>query len=219
MIFFSAILVLASAVTGAAVNAPFESMSLRRSLPDGYVLSNVTWKIPIAPNGENQTFNGTVQEVFAQLNNARIRLGLSPLDDPLGISNSTGTTALFSTELLLRRNHLQKRSYDHTICGVGLQNGADVQRIFEGSTYLTNLKGSCGMNGPRVCGRISCSWNSAIYWCNDNEGYTEYDCSSFAPYAQIANGLCMFTYHNDLLTLGQAFTTENFNVIVGSDSC
>lgn len=40
--------------------------------------------------------------------------------------------------------------------------------IAQGSGYLRRLGGRPGNGaGPGNCGRVSCSYGSAIYWCND----------------------------------------------------
>ncbi|KAI0153103.1 hypothetical protein GGR57DRAFT_156232 [Xylariaceae sp. FL1272] len=179
--------------------------AIRRGLPDGYSLADVTWTVPIVEGGADHTFNGTVQEVFAQINHARAQQGLDPLDDPT--VNSTERVDI-------------KRSYDKTLCNVGLTASADEWRIYQGIEYLQGVKGRCGMTGPRVCGRISCSWDAAIFWCNDNNGYSEYDCSKFADYAQKVNDNCWFLpKQGQRQAWGQAFDTEKFNVMCGYDKC
>jgi hypothetical protein len=45
---------------------------------------------------------------------------------------------------------------------------ADLGRIEEGWNHLNGVKGKpVNGPGPGTCGRVSCSYNSAIYWCND----------------------------------------------------
>ena len=45
---------------------------------------------------------------------------------------------------------------------------ANADRIYQGVMYLAHVGGvpEAGA-GPNLCGRVSCSWDSAIYWCND----------------------------------------------------
>jgi len=41
-------------------------------------------------------------------------------------------------------------------------------RIYQGTLYLDGLKDTPTMApGPRECARVSCSWDSAIWWCSD----------------------------------------------------
>jgi len=45
---------------------------------------------------------------------------------------------------------------------------ASLQRIKEGIDYLRGVPGKPVLGpGPGTCKRVSCSYNSAIYWCND----------------------------------------------------
>ncbi|KAL2854258.1 hypothetical protein BJY01DRAFT_232004 [Aspergillus pseudoustus] len=54
---------------------------------------------------------------------------------------------------------------------------AITRRIREGITYLRSVSGRpTNGPGPGNCGRVSCPYNSAIWWCNDGRlpwGQTE----------------------------------------------
>jgi hypothetical protein len=59
---------------------------------------------------------------------------------------------------------LNKR--DHTVCHNF--ESANYIRIKEGVNYLRGVPGRPWLAaGPGKCARVSCSWNSAIWWCND----------------------------------------------------
>ncbi|KAI1318293.1 hypothetical protein F5Y16DRAFT_419067 [Xylariaceae sp. FL0255] len=211
----AASLLLASWAVGAALNPLPEGMSIRRQLPANYTLSTIKWTLPITEGGANYTFYGTVQEVFAQINDERVSQGLEPMPEP-AVNNSLGISS--------RTNNgdtLNGRYYTSTICNVGLPGPANTYRIEQGASYLMGLKGTCENGpGPGNCGRISCSYNSAIYWCNDNPYSSSYDCSSFGNYADDAINSCTVdSQDGDHVTWGQAFDTLNFNVMVGKDSC
>jgi hypothetical protein len=45
-------------------------------------------------------------------------------------------------------------------------NFAEASAIDDGIKYLKGLKATLSIAG-HTCNRISCSWNSAIHWCND----------------------------------------------------
>lgn len=50
----------------------------------------------------------------------------------------------------------------------GRWRGADSAQIQKGIDYLRKVPGKpTNGPGPGNCGRVSCSWNSAITWCND----------------------------------------------------
>ncbi|KAI1332852.1 hypothetical protein F5Y16DRAFT_407446 [Xylariaceae sp. FL0255] len=210
---------LASLVASAAIDGLPEGTSIRRSLPSNYTISEIKWTIPITNGGPNHTLYGTVQDVFAQINVLRAKQDLNPYADPLNetlphinSANDDGDDAL-----------LERRTYSKTICNVGLSGPANYNRIEQGVTYLQKVKGRCGNGpGPGNCGRISCSYDAAIYWCNDNNYYVEYDCSSFAYYANWGAMYCSSDPgdpNSNTKTWGQVFDTENFNVLVGHDSC
>ncbi|KAI1327962.1 hypothetical protein F5Y16DRAFT_398833 [Xylariaceae sp. FL0255] len=205
-----------SLVTGAAIDALPPGISIRSSLPSNYTITPVTWIMPIETGGENHTFYGTVQEVFAQVNDARAQQGLPALPDPSANITEPTTRSISGTHSVL-----DARSYEKTICKVGLSGYATIYRINQGIAYLEGVTSQCGMGaGPGNCGRISCSYNAAIYWCNDNDHYVEYECSYFAQYAAVVTDACVYTRGGKTeWTWGQAFDTENFNVMVGYDSC
>lgn len=114
--------------------------------------------------------NGTVQEVYAQA------LQMNPdFEPPVSKRNAA---AAGSIQLIDRS--LNKRN---VICGNFAS--ADKRRILEGIAYLNNLPaGDRPTNGPgpRTCGRVSCSYNAAIWWCNDvSKRRTNRCCSTFLP--------------------------------------
>jgi hypothetical protein len=86
--------------------------------------------------------------------------------------------------------------------------------------YLRGVKGDCSNQaGPGNCGRISCSWNSGIWWCNDNLVTYTRPCSYFADYVDILNMQCRWDLNHgsgDKLYMisGQIFDSDNFNVII-----
>ncbi|KAI0160774.1 hypothetical protein GGR57DRAFT_519663 [Xylariaceae sp. FL1272] len=210
--FFFAILTIASLVAGAVMEMLPQGMTIHNSLPDNYTISEITWTMPIVEGGQHYTFHGTVQEVFAQVNELRIQQNLDPMPDPLAQSTTTSTP----------RDMISSRSFDKTICKVGLNDYAPYVRIEQGIAYLRKLKSKCTNGaGPGNCGRISCLWASAIYWCNDNDHPVTYDCSHFADYAQYVLDDCHYVFNGGktLYSWGQAFDTERFNVLVGRDNC
>ncbi|KAK8063184.1 hypothetical protein PG996_007836 [Apiospora saccharicola] len=84
-------------------------------------------------------------------------------------------------------------------------------RIIDGINYLRGLTGDCGVT-PGPCGRVSCSWDSAISWCWDNPtgGYTT-KCSALADYAQAVMDHCPYRPGE---VWGTAFSDAGFSVQV-----
>ncbi|KAI1326794.1 hypothetical protein F5Y16DRAFT_410729 [Xylariaceae sp. FL0255] len=201
---------------GAFAELP-KGTSIRRRHSSDLIRSAVTWTLPIIEGGPDFTFNGTVEEVFTKINLARLEKGYPALDDPSGLSFDTdnGLSTRTDDELLRSRN-LSK-----IICDAGLSGPGFAIRIEQGAKYLQGVKGMCGLGpGPGNCGRISCSYGSAIYWCNDNNHFVQYNCSAFAAYANNIVDQCSYVDQmNNLYCWGQAFDDQNFNVMVGMDSC
>ncbi|KAI1269215.1 hypothetical protein F5Y18DRAFT_178961 [Xylariaceae sp. FL1019] len=205
-----AIVSMASALAQAAVMAKLPGgTSIRDSLPSNYTIGDITWTLPIVEGGEDYTFTGTVQEVFAKVNIERKKKGIAPLDDP---NANNGTVAARS---------LEERDWTQTICNVGLPGPASVDRINQGISYLNKLKGKCTNGpGPGNCGRISCSYNAAIFWCNDQPNDATYDCNIFGAYADDTVTFCSYTDAGaNYVTWGQSFDSQHFNVLVGDDAC
>ncbi|KAJ6540852.1 hypothetical protein DFH09DRAFT_1175448 [Mycena vulgaris] len=73
-----------------------------------------------------------------------------------------------------------------------------------------------GLDGHQ-CSRISCSYNAAIYFCNDNNGHISPQSFYLASYAADILPACSAYY--DYSATGQEFDTDNYNIIVRSDNC
>ncbi|KAL4924950.1 uncharacterized protein BDV17DRAFT_273107 [Aspergillus undulatus] len=60
----------------------------------------------------------------------------------------------------------------HTVkCGNG-RGGGDAKAIREGIAYLRSKGDMTRTLGPGQCERPSCSWNSGIFWCNDDKKHS-----------------------------------------------
>jgi len=94
---------------------------------------------------------GTIEEIYSQLTkiNPSFDADFATVEDSNNIQGS----------------NLEKRS--GTFCGAW--DDADLAAILEGIRYLRKVNGQpTGSPGPGACGRVSCSYKSAIWWCNDN---------------------------------------------------
>lgn len=116
-------------------------------------------------------------------------------------------------------------------------------RIKQGIQYLGTVSGTPTEGpGPGNCGRVSCSYGGAIYWCNDvstaifthqhSDVSNETDCLLFyqnldtkilSSYLNIADGAqlvvdyCENTYVGGVN--GQQFYEDGWNVIVRYENC
>ncbi|KAH7305101.1 hypothetical protein BKA65DRAFT_486151 [Rhexocercosporidium sp. MPI-PUGE-AT-0058] len=91
--------------------------------------------------------------------------------------------------------------------------------IGQGIKYLRDLHLTCWLN-PHSCGRVSRSYNAAIYTCNNNGIKLGPDCSVIANYAQALRNKCSFIDgFYDSTCEGQAWDINNWNVNVYKDKC
>ncbi|RHZ53257.1 uncharacterized protein CDV56_105933 [Aspergillus thermomutatus] len=132
----------------------------------------------------------------------------------------------------LSARDIEERNKSGVICNIPGDKGGrcSTVTIMQGIDYLKGLTGVCGVAaGPRVCARISCSYNAAIWLCNDNAWYIQPSCSYLGTYAEDIVSTCAHvdfnsgtkgwgTQWSDTVN-GQEFDTDNYNVIVGVDSC
>ncbi|KAK4647848.1 uncharacterized protein QC761_104990 [Podospora bellae-mahoneyi] len=83
--------------------------------------------------------------------------------------------------------------------------------------------------GPGNCGRVSCSYDSAIWWCNDNDFSKTVRWINISAGAEYMNGAfgsfwgnkgkCVDSDDGAWQSAGQAFYPGNFNVILNADKC
>jgi hypothetical protein len=129
-------------------------VSAESDVPEGYGVETIEWDVQVTPNGKFVTLNGTLEEVHAEL------LELNPRWDEDFLTDET------EDEI----NPLAKRTDFYgskTVCQK-FGSSARFTPIQNGIKYLRGVKGNPRAGpGPANCGRVSCSYNSAIWWCND----------------------------------------------------
>ncbi|KAI0903534.1 hypothetical protein F4823DRAFT_629321 [Ustulina deusta] len=156
---FLLLLMTAWAATIPQRNTSTNEPDFQTGLFDNYSLSEIKWS-GFEDFDKDQVFTGTIQDVVDQMRQIK---GSHP--------NSAQLT----------RTTPQKQNIK---CGGALANPF---RINEGVSYLHKLPDTAMCtNSPRSCGRISCSWRSGIYWCNDKDVFSDaYKCSMFGDYASL----------------------------------
>ncbi|KAL4885944.1 hypothetical protein BJY04DRAFT_179578 [Aspergillus karnatakaensis] len=94
------------------------------------------------------------------------------------------------------------------------------EAINNGIDYLRGVPGQpVAGPGPGACARVSCSYNSAIWWCNDDPaGKTLASFGSIADGARHISLNCNTGGFNGVLS-GQVFHHTGWNVIVRKDVC
>ncbi|KAL2826231.1 hypothetical protein BDW59DRAFT_171895 [Aspergillus cavernicola] len=177
--------------------------------PEGYGLHIPEWDVEITPGGERVTLNGTVEEVREEL----LRLNPRWNDDFLeGLPDESEHSTL------VKRTDFYGAKY---VCG--RWSGARHNPIVDGIKYLRGISGRPGAGpGPGNCGRVSCSYDSAIWWCNDSPKSKQ-----LRSYGSIADGAQYVVQHCTITpsgssfssVTGQAFHKTDWNVIVRGANC
>lgn len=105
------------------------------------------------PGGPKKSITGTVQDVVAELD----------------ITNPN-----WKDDFNLTQSNIEARDLSFPFTGIicdarlGEWQRAQWYYIDDGIYYLNGVPGTPTLGpGPGNCGRVSCSYNSAIYWCND----------------------------------------------------
>ncbi|KAI0179612.1 hypothetical protein GGR52DRAFT_206298 [Hypoxylon sp. FL1284] len=170
-------------------------------IPSGYTLGNLTWVGNIIAGGPEVSFTGpSLQDIEAQIRQA----------NPSFAWPDHNTTDL---------SVLPQKQIDHLTCDLADFYWAVKFRIADGIEYLKGKSGQCHIGpGPRFCSRISCSFSSAIFWCNDNDSDLWIDCGLWAQYAQNVVDACTIDDASQHVK-GQQFDTDNWNIIVGFTMC
>ncbi|KAJ0268716.1 hypothetical protein COL940_013136 [Colletotrichum noveboracense] len=127
-----------------------EASVLEAPIP-GYEVYVPEWEVQVTPGGPTIILNGTVEEVVDKLHE------INP--DYEGFLNST----------MEQSAGLQKRTdFSGTQVFCGNFGAAERDRFFAGIGYLRGVGGRPSNGaGPGNCGRVSCSWRAAVWWCND----------------------------------------------------
>lgn len=116
-----------------------------------------TWELEIAPN-RVETFEGTIEEAVAQaiaLEPSFEKTFFEAADEAVAAADATESKRSLSPRAALCYN----RS-DWQQCSASA--------IEAGVRYLRGVSGKPRLGaGPGACSRVSCSYNSAIFICND----------------------------------------------------
>ncbi|KAK0672294.1 hypothetical protein QBC41DRAFT_299781 [Cercophora samala] len=91
--------------------------------------------------------------------------------------------------------------------------------IRAGIQYLRKVPGTAKNGaGPDNCGRVSCSWNSAIIWCNQDDVEKEVEWNQIADGARDISYKCLFDVHVNVVR-GHVDYDDKWGVIVRKDTC
>ncbi|KAF4830097.1 hypothetical protein CGCTS75_v006154 [Colletotrichum tropicale] len=172
----------------------------------GYSVYVPEWEVQAFPGGETQIIGGTAEQVLDELRK------INPnYDEDFGIGNVTESGL---TDIVGPKADFEGAA---TVCdGWELANTA---RIREGISHLDGVDGKPHRGaGPASCGRVSCSYNSAIWWCNDDTKAKELN-----SFREISDGALYVIKKcrvgESTRVAGQAFHKDNWNVIIRWARC
>ncbi|KAF6814984.1 hypothetical protein CMUS01_12544 [Colletotrichum musicola] len=175
------------------------------------------WEVETAPGGPVVTVSGTVQQAIAELEK------INP-----NFKTDFNITDVAEADVPVPEvaGSLQKRTDfkgSKVICN-NFGRAASYTAYLDGINYLRGVSGKpYAPAGPGACGRVSCSDNTAIWWCNDDRAP-----KTLASFGSIADGAAYLssfctglpeTWNGKYTIGGQVFHSTNWNVIVRRNSC
>ncbi|CZT41084.1 uncharacterized protein RSE6_00769 [Rhynchosporium secalis] len=170
--------ILLLALTNTMLKVSANPLAARDYLPEGYKMGKMGFHGDVA--GHEITYKGTIEEVlaYAEAKYPGVTNALVARDDvPL-----VDTSELTSSNITARSG--DRACGEKKDCPLCLKWGwAFVQRIQQGISFLNKVTATCNTDG-KTCVRISCSWHSAIYLCNDMEEHIELPCNWISTFAQ-----------------------------------
>ncbi|KAK4662419.1 hypothetical protein QC763_611385 [Podospora pseudopauciseta] len=176
------------------------------SLPDTYTVVDVQWDLLTDLNNPNSaavSVFGTIQEAVAQME-AQFP-GWNATFQAQQPSYSTVSDGTVSAAALYDR--------DYYLCGGPVKDGIACLR------KVTTAAPKNGP-GPNNCARVSCGYNAAIYWCNDNDKEKELESwGSIADGVEYIYGECTVGADINRLVAWQIFYKNKWNVILTKEWC
>ncbi|KAM7215774.1 hypothetical protein V8F06_008884 [Rhypophila decipiens] len=164
-------------------------LALEAPIP-GYTVQEITWQVEPFNNGTSVEISGTIQDVIAELD----KINPNYLEQQFKADENDARLTITQK----RDNRIIYNPRPHE------WYPADPYEIKGGITYLHTIHGRPGSSArPGTCGRVSCSWNSAIWWCNDNDKPMSLD--SFGVIADCASEIVDICRQPRADTVGQNF--------------
>lgn len=152
------------AVTETLHDNMFQVLPLEPPIP-GYGIVELSWEVTPAPGQFPVILNGTIEQVHSQL------LEINP-DYQTETPEKRSFTQIREDLVAAPTAASASTSIAHSTqiwkLNCGGYDAANTSQIQEGVNYLNGIAGQPRNGpGPNNCGRVSCSYNSAIWWCND----------------------------------------------------
>ncbi|KAH6617586.1 hypothetical protein F5144DRAFT_607077 [Chaetomium tenue] len=181
-----------------------------------FQFSDLQWTVETSP-GHNITFNGTIEALAAQLQQQQ----QTETTATKTVDTNTDPDADTDTD---EASVITRRTVDFSggnfFCG-GPWPYAHMAAYWEGLRYLHSITGEVRVPpGPRMCSRVSCSYDAAVWVCNDRTD--ELHLNAFADIADGVSyiiGRCATNAWGTTQVAGQVFHPDHWNVIVRRDEC
>ncbi|KAG5983198.1 hypothetical protein E4U55_000539 [Claviceps digitariae] len=188
-----------------------KAAALDSPLP-GYGIHTFEWNVELFP-GQTHNFSGTVEQVQSQIRKLNPRWTPSPASADQNGSSVVDRRDDEEGQLI----HWREINCGETQGWESVNVGADTA-IGDGIKRLREVANAGGVPkagpGPGLCGRVSCSYDTAIWWCNDSRNE-----KALASWLNIADGAWQIVRRclRDKTAKGQVFTDADWNVIVRRD--
>ncbi|QDS71282.1 hypothetical protein FKW77_001102 [Venturia effusa] len=133
----------------------------------GYSIVPVSWTIPNGTDGSFIELQGTIQEMDAQLARDHPHIKRDLVFSNATYNNGSDVSV---ADVSVDRGTPSQDWREHAwcpepgCCGYPDWKRANAYYIMQGVDYLKGFKHEIGIRGPNACGRVSCSYGSAIYW-------------------------------------------------------
>ncbi|KAK3997918.1 hypothetical protein QBC44DRAFT_303042 [Cladorrhinum sp. PSN332] len=158
-------------------------------IPAGFNIVELSWEVETTPGGPKVILNGTLEQAHEKLVEINPNWNAEYLEPVIADQNAEAKSAARSVTGDVAS--LQKR--DWTECKTR-GGGAQTAAIRDGISYLRGLSGEARNGpGPRNCGRVSCSYSSAIWYCNNNNYAKSMPWYHIANAAQVLLDQCSWT--------------------------
>ncbi|KAJ6445412.1 FAD-containing monooxygenase [Purpureocillium lavendulum] len=194
---------------------------------DNFTVVPVGWEVQAFPGGEPVKLEGTVQEVRRQLGamNPNYEIDFAHM---LADGHDHDHDAMMASAAAMGAPQLGRRTnFDDAaaVCSSGISPFPPFGHIKsisfnEAAAYLLRHGGQPSLPaGPRVCGRVSCSYGGAVYVCNDTPAV-----KTLLSWRSVRDGLMAIidkcgTIFPDYVLGGQIFHYTDWNVIYRSEDC
>ncbi|RMX87630.1 hypothetical protein D0868_14951 [Hortaea werneckii] len=180
---------------------------------------------PAFDGGDDVELQGTIESVAAQLRdiNPDWHPGVVGKNTPSKTDTAKRAEVSPNTTLLSKGfAEVIADKFDQIsppLCNddLGGQRYARTRILSNGADYLKGLNGNC-RQPPRSCGRVSCSYDAGISFCNDGNNDIYVPCAELGRRVDGIVGLCG-DGGTRMFTKGQVFDTDNWNVIAARSDC